>query len=83
MSSMVGSEISKAELGTLFHGSYIDTLMLAKVRVIEVPESSRGKPLAKHGFFMDLFMLDAKRAILLYACEEQSEWKDWMERVFF
>ena len=48
VSTMVGSEISTAEPGTLFHGSYIDMMMLAKVRAIEVPESSRGKPLAKH-----------------------------------
>ena len=63
---MLESEISKAEPGTLFHGTYIDMMMLYKVRVIEVPELSRGKPQAKHGFFIDLSMLDVKHAIQLY-----------------
>ena len=48
-SAMRESEISKAETGTLFHGAYIDMMSLQTVRVIEVPESSRGEPQAKHG----------------------------------
>ena len=31
---------------------------------------------------MDLSLLDVQRAIQLYTCEEQSEWKDWMDSVF-
>ena len=57
-------------------------MSLQTVRVIEVPASSRGKPQAKHGFFMDLSKLNVKHAIKLYHCQDQSEWKDWMDRVF-
>ena len=78
-SAMRESEISKAEPGTLFHGTYIDMMTLDKVHVIEVPELSRGKPQAKHGFFVDLTKLNVMQAIQLYQCQEQSEWKDWMD----
>ena len=81
-SAMRGSEISKAEAGTLFHGTYIDMMSLQTVHVIEVPASSRGKPQAKHGFFMDLTKLNVRHAIQLYHCQDQSEWKDWMDSVF-
>ena len=64
-SVMRGSEISKAEAGTLFHGTYIDMMSLQTVHVIEVPESSRGKPQAKHGFFMDLTKLSVRHATQL------------------
>ena len=72
-SVMRGSEISKAEAGTLFHGTYIDMMSLQTVHVIEVPESSRGKPQAKHGFFMDLTKLNVRHAIQLYHCQDLSE----------
>ena len=81
-SVMRGSEISKAEAGALFHSTYIDMMSLQTVHVIEVPKSSRGKPQAKHGFFMDLTKLNVRQAIQLYQCQEQSEWKDWMDSVF-
>ena len=74
--------MSKAEPNTLFHGTYIDMMMLYKVRVINVPEHSRGKPQAKFGFYIDLSMFDVKKALELYTCRAQSEWKDWMDRVF-
>ena len=79
---MAGSHITSADPGTIIHGMHIDMRRLAKVPVIEVPVSGRGGPQAEHGFYIDLPMFDAKRAISLYACKEQSEWKDWMERSF-
>ena len=81
-SAMRESEISKAEAGTFFHGAYIDMMSLQTVHVVEVPASSRGKPQAKRGFFMDLTKLNVRQSIQLYQCQEQSEWKDWMDGVF-
>ena len=33
-------------------------------------------------FYIDLSMLEVKKALELYTCRAQSEWKGWMDRVF-